>query len=104
MRGNAVCGSGSPISRITHPTVFSRAQYKVPMIAHQMVCEYLAGIAIQTFCQNSLEGIEIGILLKDDCLGIASIEGMLNAVPFIGSLGSGHSWRLTQLKSQNNDS
>jgi hypothetical protein len=93
-----------PTQEITHTTILRWLKHKMPVIGHQLVAQDTAGVTLQPLGQDSLERVIVGILLEKLASGIATIQGMVNAIRFIRSFGSRHSNNISKPISRNNDS
>jgi hypothetical protein len=76
----------------------------MPVIAHDLVAKDPAWIALQPFGENKLESVEVGGLFENRRLSIATVQGVLDAIRFIGSLWSWHARSLAGDQTRNNDS
>ena len=74
------------------------------MIRRQLVAQVTAWVTLNTFGKDSLECVVVGILLNNNAPRITTVQGMVNAIGFIGTFRSRHRSRLTQVNRQINDS
>ena len=93
-----------PAQKVTHATILSGLQHKVPMIGHQLIAENTTWVTLQPFGKDSLECVVIRILLENSAAGIATVQGMVKAIGFIGAFRSRHANIVSEVALQINDS
>jgi hypothetical protein len=93
-----------PTQKTTHSTILGWLQNEMPMVGHELVTQYSAGVTLEPFGKNSLECLVVTELKKDLATGVTSVQRMINLVCLIGAFWSWHPDMLTQPKSAINDS
>lgn len=82
-------GGGDPSHEAAHFAVDGWAEDQVPVIGHQDVAEELDLIALEPCCEDAFEGLVVFGLVEDRCAGVATVEGVVEAVGFVDA---GRSW------------
>ncbi len=62
----------------------------MPVIGHQLITEDTAWITLQPLGKDSLERVVVSVFLENSRSGIATVQGVVNAIRFIGSFWSRH--------------
>jgi hypothetical protein len=75
---------------MAHCAVLRGAYDQMPMVRHQLDAEQLHVAAREPFFRNALKGFVIGLFAKDARPPVAAIQGMVDAVGFVGARRSGH--------------
>jgi hypothetical protein len=55
------------------------------MIGQQLVSQDPAGVTLQPFGEDPLEGIEVLRLVENICPGVAPVQGVINSTRFVCS-------------------
>jgi hypothetical protein len=95
---------GHPAWKIPHAAIFAGLQNKVPMIGHQLIAQDSAWISLQSFSENSLESMEVGIVPEHDTSRIATIQCVVVAIGFVCMIWSWQSNTISGADPQINDS
>ena len=79
-----------PADQIAHPAILGGPNDKMPVTGHEAVSQQPAREAGKTFTEDAFEGVVILGLDEKLGPGIPTIQGVVDRMGLIGSLGSWH--------------
>ena len=85
-----------PSQEVTHAAIFRWLQHKMRVIGHQLIAQDTAWITLKPLGKDSLERVVVSVFLKNSRAGIATVQGVVNAIRFIGSFWSRHKNLISQ--------
>ena len=77
-----------PTQKVAHPAIFGWLKNEMPMVGHELVTKYSAGVAIEPFAKNSFECFVVTDLEKDLATGVTAVQRIINLICLIGAFGS----------------